>query len=145
LFQQHQTLSRTAATTNFGFGQKGAIVKITAISGFATCDVNGLTAAALRAHASIHQIPTGCWAFPLVHHGGENACSGSAQLGRFRTAKLKQAFECAAMHNACDTRFVPSLRNLCYYLELLRAERVTERRSCSPKRSPSEKRRRRCP
>jgi hypothetical protein len=74
LFQQHQTLSRTVAITDdFGFGQKGPIVNITALSGFATCDVNGLTAVALRAHASIHQIPTSFWVFLLVHHGGENA------------------------------------------------------------------------
>jgi hypothetical protein len=62
-----------AVTNDFGFGQKGAIVKITAISGFATCDVNGLTAVALRAHASMDQIPTGFWVFLLVHHGGENS------------------------------------------------------------------------
>ena len=71
MFQQHQTLSRTVAI-NFGFGQKGAIIKITAISGFATCDANGLTAVVLRAHASIHQT-TGFWVFLLVHQGGENA------------------------------------------------------------------------
>jgi hypothetical protein len=60
-------------TTDFGFGQKGAIVKITAISGFATCDVNGLTAVAFRAHAFMDQIPSGFSVFLLVHHGGENA------------------------------------------------------------------------
>jgi hypothetical protein len=38
LFQQHQALALTVAITNdFGFGQKGPIVKITAISGFASC------------------------------------------------------------------------------------------------------------
>jgi hypothetical protein len=74
LFQQHQTLARTVAITNdFGFGQKGPIVKITAISGFASYDVQGLAAMALRAHASIHRIETACWVFLLVHHGGENA------------------------------------------------------------------------
>jgi hypothetical protein len=74
LFQQHQTLARTVAITNdFGFGQKGPIVQITAISGFASCDVQGLTAMALRAHASIHHIETACWVFLLVHRGGENA------------------------------------------------------------------------
>ena len=71
MFQQHQTLSRTVAI-NFGFGQKGAIVKITAISGFATFDVN-VTAVALRSHAFMDLIPTGFWVFLLVHHGGENA------------------------------------------------------------------------
>jgi hypothetical protein len=76
LFQQHQTLSRTVAITNFGFGQKGAIVKITAISAFATCDVKGLTVVALCAHASMHQIPTDFWVFLLVQHGGENARQG---------------------------------------------------------------------
>ena len=66
--------------TNFGFGQKGAIVKITAISGFATCDVNRLTPGALRAHAPIDQIPTGFLVFLLVHHGGENARQGDVSL-----------------------------------------------------------------
>jgi hypothetical protein len=28
---------------------------------------------ALRAHASMDQIPTGFWVFLLVHHGGENS------------------------------------------------------------------------
>ena len=38
IFQQHQALALTVAITNdFGFGQKGPIVKITAISGFASC------------------------------------------------------------------------------------------------------------
>ena len=65
--------------TNFGFGQKGAIVKITAISGFATCDVN-VTVVALRAHAFMDQTPTGFWVFLLVHHGGENARQGDVSL-----------------------------------------------------------------
>jgi hypothetical protein len=74
LRQQHQTLARTVAITSaYGFGQKGPIVKITAISGFASCDVQGRTAMALRARASIHHIETACWVFLLVHHGGENA------------------------------------------------------------------------
>ena len=64
MFQQHQALALTVAITNdFGFGQKGPIVKITAISGFASCDVQGLTAMALRAHATIHHIETVGWVF----------------------------------------------------------------------------------
>ena len=59
-------------TIDSGFGQKGAIVKITAILGFATFDVN-VTAVALRAHAFMDLIPTGFWVFLLVQHGGENA------------------------------------------------------------------------
>ncbi len=74
MFQQHQTRARTVAITNdFGFGQKGHIVKITAISGFASSDVQDLTVMALRAHAFIHHIETACWVFLLVHHGGEKA------------------------------------------------------------------------
>jgi hypothetical protein len=80
LFQQHQTLSRTVPITNCGFGQKRVIVKITAIRGFATCNVSGLTPVALHAHVSIHQIPTAFWVFLLVHHGGENARQGNVSL-----------------------------------------------------------------
>jgi hypothetical protein len=62
-----------AITNDFGFGQKELIVKITAISGFASCDVQGLTAMAPRAHVSIHHTKTACWVFLLVNPGGENA------------------------------------------------------------------------
>jgi hypothetical protein len=79
-------------TTDSGFGQKGAIVKITAISGFATFDVN-VTAVALRAHAFMDLIPTGFWVFLLVQHGGENA--RQVEIGRdgaMRTARTWQGF-----------------------------------------------------
>ena len=64
-------LARTVAITNdFGFGQKGPIVKITAISGFASCDAEGPMA--IRDDALMDHIQDACWVFLLADHGGEN-------------------------------------------------------------------------
>ena len=52
------------------FGQKGHIVKITAISGFASCDAEGPMA--IRDDALMDHIQDACWVFLLADHGGEN-------------------------------------------------------------------------